>query len=67
MTSLSLLKDKLGDVLTSLTERERKVLELRFGLTIRPGCNRPLAFTLAGSMGITPTSLAIITRSSCVR
>jgi RNA polymerase primary sigma factor len=28
-----LLKDKLGDVLTSLTERERKVLELRFGLT----------------------------------
>ena len=33
MTSFSLLKDKLGDVLTSLTERERKVLELRFGLT----------------------------------
>ena len=33
MTSYSLLKDKLGDVLTSLTERERKVLELRFGLT----------------------------------
>ncbi|HVR37083.1 MAG TPA: RNA polymerase sigma factor RpoD [Methylomirabilota bacterium] len=32
MTSYSLLKDKLGDVLTSLTERERKVLELRFGL-----------------------------------
>jgi RNA polymerase primary sigma factor len=32
MTSFSLLKDKLGDVLTSLTERERKVLELRFGL-----------------------------------
>src|SRR5258707_10592932 len=32
MTSYSLLKDKLGDVLTSLTEREREVLELRFGL-----------------------------------
>jgi len=32
MTSYSLLKDKLSDVLTSLTERERKVLELRFGL-----------------------------------
>ncbi len=32
MTSYSLLKDKLCDVLTSLTERERKVLELRFGL-----------------------------------
>ncbi len=32
MTSYSLLKDKLTDVLTSLTERERKVLELRFGL-----------------------------------
>jgi RNA polymerase primary sigma factor len=32
MTSYSLLKDKLGDVLSSLTDRERKVLELRFGL-----------------------------------
>ncbi len=32
LTSYSLLKDKLGDVLSSLTERERKVLELRFGL-----------------------------------
>jgi RNA polymerase primary sigma factor len=32
MTSFSLLRDKLGDVLRSLTERERKVLELRFGL-----------------------------------
>jgi len=32
MTSYSLLKGKLGDVLASLTERERKVLELRFGL-----------------------------------
>ena len=31
-TSYSLLKDKLGDVLCSLSERERKVLELRFGL-----------------------------------
>ncbi|HEV2209038.1 MAG TPA: RNA polymerase sigma factor RpoD [Verrucomicrobiae bacterium] len=32
VTSFSLLKDKLNDVLTSLSERERKVLELRFGL-----------------------------------
>src|SRR5271166_1756927 len=32
MTSYSLLKDKLSDVLASLSERERKVLELRFGL-----------------------------------
>jgi RNA polymerase primary sigma factor len=32
MTSYALLKDKLQDVLGSLTERERKVLELRFGL-----------------------------------
>ena len=32
ITSFSLLKDKLGDVLGSLTERERKVLEQRFGL-----------------------------------
>ncbi|MEN9778837.1 MAG: polymerase, sigma 70 [Verrucomicrobiota bacterium] len=32
MTSYSLLKSKLADVLDSLTERERKVLELRFGL-----------------------------------
>ena len=32
MTSYSLLKEKLNDVLSSLTERERKVLELRFGL-----------------------------------
>jgi len=32
MTSYSLLKDKLADVLDTLTERERKVLELRFGL-----------------------------------
>ena len=32
MTSYSLLKDKLADVLASLNERERKVLELRFGL-----------------------------------
>jgi RNA polymerase primary sigma factor len=31
-TSFSLLKDKLGDVLNSLSERERRVLELRFGL-----------------------------------
>jgi len=32
VTSFSLLKDKLTDVLCSLTDRERKVLELRFGL-----------------------------------
>jgi RNA polymerase primary sigma factor len=32
MTSFSLLKDKLGDVMCSLTEREQKVLALRFGL-----------------------------------
>jgi RNA polymerase primary sigma factor len=32
VTSFSLLKDKLTDVLTGLTERERRVLELRFGL-----------------------------------
>ncbi len=32
MTSYSLLKDKLGAVLDSLTDRERKVLGLRFGL-----------------------------------
>ena len=32
MTSFSLLKDKLSDVLSSLSERERRVLELRFGL-----------------------------------
>jgi RNA polymerase primary sigma factor len=32
MTSYSLLKEKLNDVLTSLSERERRVLELRFGL-----------------------------------
>jgi RNA polymerase primary sigma factor len=33
VTSYSLLKEKLGDVLTTLTERERKILEMRFGLT----------------------------------
>jgi RNA polymerase primary sigma factor len=33
ITSFSLLKDRLGDVLCSLTERERRVLELRFGLS----------------------------------
>ena len=32
LTSFNLLKGKLGDVLCSLNERERKVLELRFGL-----------------------------------
>jgi RNA polymerase primary sigma factor len=33
VTSYSLLKDTLSEVLASLTERERKILELRFGLT----------------------------------
>ncbi len=33
MTAYSLLKDKLSDVLETLTERERKVLQLRFGLS----------------------------------
>jgi RNA polymerase primary sigma factor len=32
MTSHSLLREKLKDVLSSLTERERAVLTLRFGL-----------------------------------
>jgi RNA polymerase primary sigma factor len=32
MTAYSLLKEKLNDVLDSLTGRERRVLELRFGL-----------------------------------
>ena len=32
MTAFSLLRDKIVDVLDSLTERERKVLSLRFGL-----------------------------------
>jgi RNA polymerase primary sigma factor len=32
MTSFGLLKDKLGDVLSSLSDREREVLKLRFGL-----------------------------------
>jgi len=32
VTSYSLLKEKLGDVLTSLTEREQRILEMRFGL-----------------------------------
>jgi RNA polymerase primary sigma factor len=32
-TAYGLLKAKLGDVLTSLSERERQVLELRFGLS----------------------------------
>jgi RNA polymerase primary sigma factor len=32
MTAFSLLKEKIGDVLTTLTEREQEVLTLRFGL-----------------------------------
>ena len=31
-TSLTLLKEKLGEVLTMLSARERKILEMRFGL-----------------------------------
>lgn len=33
MTAYSLLREKISDVLSSLSERERKVLSLRFGLT----------------------------------
>ena len=40
LTSFSLLKDRLGDVLCSLNERERQVLEMRFGLS--DGCARTL-------------------------
>ena len=32
ITSFSLLKDSIGDVLGSLNDRERQVLELRFGI-----------------------------------
>jgi RNA polymerase primary sigma factor len=32
VTSYSLLKDTLSDVLSTLTERERKIVEMRFGL-----------------------------------
>jgi RNA polymerase primary sigma factor len=39
-TSFSLLKDRIGSVLASLTERERRVLELRFGFG--DGCARTL-------------------------
>src|SRR6267154_2766970 len=40
VTSYSLLRAKLSDVLTTLTERERKILEMRFGL--RDGYERTL-------------------------
>jgi RNA polymerase primary sigma factor len=33
MTAFSLLKEKIGDVLQTLTDREQEVLTLRFGLT----------------------------------
>jgi RNA polymerase primary sigma factor len=33
VTSFNLLKGKLGEVLNGLTDRERKILELRYGLT----------------------------------
>jgi RNA polymerase primary sigma factor len=39
-TSFNLLRDKLSDVLASLTQREQKVLTLRFGL--EDGCSRTL-------------------------
>ena len=39
-TSFRLLKDKLNDVLASLSDREQKVLALRFGLG--DGCSRTL-------------------------
>ena len=32
LTSFNLLKDRIGDVLCSLNERERQVLEMRFGI-----------------------------------
>jgi RNA polymerase primary sigma factor len=35
MTAYSLLKDRLKEVLTTLTEREQEVLTLRFGLARR--------------------------------
>src|SRR5262245_31429561 len=37
-TSYHLLKDKLADVLATLTERERKIVELRFGLADGYAC-----------------------------
>jgi RNA polymerase primary sigma factor len=39
-TAYSMLKEQLEDVLTTLTEREKKVLKLRFG--IGDGCPRTL-------------------------
>jgi RNA polymerase primary sigma factor len=40
VTSFHLLKGHLGEVLQSLSERERRILELRYGLT--DGCPRTL-------------------------
>jgi RNA polymerase primary sigma factor len=40
MAATNLLKERLADVLTTLTERERRILELRFGLV--DGCRRTL-------------------------
>src|SRR5258708_1004721 len=40
VTSHTLLKENLNDVLTSITERERKILEMRFGLI--DGCGHTL-------------------------
>jgi RNA polymerase primary sigma factor len=39
-TGQNLLKERLGDVLKLLTERERKILEMRFGLV--DGCGHTL-------------------------
>jgi len=39
-TSFNLLRGKIGEVLHGLNERERKILELRYGLT--DGCPRTL-------------------------
>ena len=40
VTSFNLLRGKIGEVLHGLNERERKILELRYGLT--DGCPRTL-------------------------
>jgi RNA polymerase primary sigma factor len=40
LTGSSLLKGKLSEVLNTLTERERRILEMRFGLV--DGCRRTL-------------------------
>jgi len=47
MTAAVLLKEKIGDVLKTLTERERQVLEQRFGLV--DGYSRTLEEVAASS------------------